>query len=194
MPQQQPQQQGQGPDGSILFKSLIKGIISGFCLTIEAFIHRSFGRYYITSGFAGVLVIFGFLAFFPDDNQTPLICFLAAYAVVWLVGMIAMGIRCWRGPDTLHSSYTGDPYVRRLLPTMKEETVKTLESLTVFGVGFWVACLNRPLGDYLMLASTLMFLRGVLLVSRLRAEATEMNDMMIEQKIVAARVRDMQGR
>jgi len=193
MPQQP--QQNPGPDGSVLIAELIKAVFAGCCLTIEVFIHGGeFGCRYITSGLTGVVVIFVFLGFCPNDNPLPLLWFMAAYALVWLARMIAMVIRRWRGLGRLHSAYTGRPYLGRLLPTMKEETVKTLESLTVFAVGFWVGCLNAPLGDYMMLTSALMFLRGVMLSSRQRAEAIELNDMVIEQKLVADRFRDMQQR
>ena len=59
-------------------------------------------------------------------------------------------------------------------------------------LGYGIHHLNRELGDYLMLAASLVFLRAHNLVVERRSRAIEMNDAVIEQKLIADRFRDMQ--
>ena len=143
-------------------------------------------------GLLGTVVIFVFAQFFPTEDPRPIFCFLIAYTVMWLIAMAGVLIRRCRRNDPVHSRYTGRPYLWHLFPSWKEENVKHLESLAVALLGYGVHCLDRPLGDYLMFAASLVFLRGYNLAATRRSRAVEMNDSVIEQKIVAERFRDMQ--
>ena len=67
-----------------------------------------------------------------------------------------------------------------------------LEALAVMVLGHGVHFLNRPLGFYLVIAATLMFFRGYFLLVRRRERVVEMNDRVIEQRLVADRFREMQ--
>jgi hypothetical protein len=145
-------------------------------------------------GFMGMVIIFVFSLFFVGQDLRPLHCFLVAYGVLWLIATVSMLIRCWHGKDTVHSKYTGLPYLWRLLPNWKEVNVKHLEALAAILLGYGVHYLNRPLGDYLMMAASLVFLRGYNHAVQQRDRAIEMNDAVIEQQLVAERFRDMQGR
>jgi hypothetical protein len=101
-------------------------------------------------------------------------------------------IRCWRRQNNGHSQYSGTPHLGRLLSGWKDENIKKLEALAVILLGYGVHCLNRPLGDYLMLAAALMFMRAYNLVVQQRDAAIQMNDRAIEQRQVAERFREMQ--
>jgi len=190
MPQKEKQQL---PDDSgVLIAGLIQGAIRGCCLSLEVFLHGRFGRAYIASGFAGVVAIYCFIACFPNENQGPLFAFMEFYAVAWVTSLIVAWVRGLRGRDQLHSRYTGQPRLQRLLPNVSEETIKHLEAITVLAIGFWVRRLNTPLGDYLLTASAILLIRGLLMSASLRRQAMEMNDMVAEQTVVAERFRKMQ--
>ena len=59
-------------------------------------------------------------------------------------------------------------------------------------VGYGIHHLNRPLGDYLILAGVFVFLRGYSMASMMRQRAVELNDAVLEQKEVAEQFRQMQ--
>jgi hypothetical protein len=189
---QNPQQSSQA--GAQVVAELIEALGRSICLTIEVFLHRGFGSRYVGCGFLGMAVIFVFAKFFPGQDVLPLYCYMAAYGVLWLITAVSTLIRCWRGKDRVHSRYTGRPYLWRLLPNWKEMNVKHLEALAVILLGFGVHYLNPPLGYYLMMAASLVFLRGYSMAVEQRTRAVELNDMVIEEKLVADQFRDMQER
>jgi hypothetical protein len=169
----------------------VEGLVRAIALTVEVFLHYGFGCRYVGCGFMGIVVILAFALHFPDQNLHPLLCYMVAFGALWLIATVSMLIRVWRGKDTVHSKYTGRPYLWRLLPNWKEMNVKHLESLAVILLGYGVHYLNRPLGDYLMIAASLVFVRGYSLAIQQRDRAVAMNDAVIEQQIVAERFRDM---
>jgi hypothetical protein len=189
---QQPQQASQAT--SRVIAELIEGVARSICLTVEVFLHRGFGSRYVGYGLVGTVVIFVFSLFFAGQDIRPLFCFLVAYGVLWLIATAGTLIRRWRGKAMVHSRYTGFPFLCRLLPNWKEENVKHLEALAMILLGYGIHHLNRPLGDYLMMAAALVFLRGYNLAAQQRDRAVEMNDSVIEQQLVAERFRDMQER
>jgi hypothetical protein len=182
------------PGGARVAAELIDGISRSICLTIEVFLHRGFGSRYVGCGFMGVVVIFIFAMLFPPLDVFPLYCYMMAYGVLWLIATVSMLIRCWGGRDKVHSKYTGRPYLWRLLPNWKEVNVKQLEAFAVIVLGYGVHHLSRPLGDYLMIAASIVFLRGYNMALQQRTRAIELNDMVIEERLVADRFHDMQER
>jgi len=193
MPQQQsPQQSNQWADTAI--RELILGLIRSICLTIEVFFRWDFGSRYVGSGFVGVVVMWFFSLFFPPTEINPLFYFSLVYCAVWLVALIRMLIRCFGKKDTLHSKYTGHPHLLRLMPGWREEYVKYLDAVIAILVGFGVRHLNVPLGDYLMAAASLLLFRDFAMVSEQRNRAVEINDQVIEQKLIAEKFRAMQER
>lgn len=175
-----------------ILADLVEGLTRSIALTVEVFLHRGFGAGYIGCGFMGVVVMYLFTLCFPDQDPRPLLWFSAAYGVLWLIAMVKTLIRYWSGKDRVHSKYTGRPYLWRLLPTWKELNVKQLEALAAILLGYGVHHLNRELGDYLMLAASLVFLRVHNLVVQQRSRVVEMNDAVIEQKLIADRFRELQ--
>jgi hypothetical protein len=177
-----------------LLAGLVEGIARAIALTVEVFLHRGFGSRYVGCGLLGTVIIFVFAQFFPAEDPRPILCFLIAYGVLWLVATVGVLIRYWRGNDRVHSRYNGRPFLWHLLPNWKEQSVKHLEALMVILLGYGVHFLNCPLGDYLMCAASLVFLRGWNLAATRRSRAVEMNDSVIEQRIIGERFRDMQER
>ena len=193
MPQQQsPQQNASFADHAI--RELIQGLIRSICLTIEVFFRWDFGSVYVGSGFMGVVVIWIFSMFFPPGDFAPLFYFSWVYCAVWLVALTGMLIRYWRGKDKLHSKYSGRPHLLLLLPGWREDYVKYLDAVIAILLGWGVHHLNVPLGDYLMAAASLLLFRDFAIGSEQRNRAVQMNDQVIEQKLVAEKFRAMQER
>ena len=191
MPQRTQNQQQFNQLSSRLLAELIEEIARGICLTIEVFLHANFGVGYIGAGVMGVLVIFLSTYLFPDQDIRAVLWFMAVFGVVWVVHGTITLIRFWRGRDTTHSKYNGRPYLCRLFSTWRETTVKHLEAMAVIALGYGIHRLNQPLGDDVMGAATLAFLRISSFTSQQRGRAIAMNDRAIEQKWVAERFRDM---
>ncbi len=191
MPQQSQHPQTSQATGRFMGQLLI-GLSRSTALTVEVFFHRSFGSRYVGSGLWGLFIIFIFSWFFPDENLRPLMWFGATYGVLWLIAVAAVWIRRWRRKDTVHSLYTGRPFLARLLPGWKETSVKHFEALLAILLGYGVHFLNRPLGDYWVFASAVMFLRGYHLAAEHRDRAIAMNDAVVEQQLVGNLFRDMQ--
>ncbi|HEX4488854.1 MAG TPA: hypothetical protein VH088_21440 [Terriglobales bacterium] len=191
MQQQRTHQQRPDPAGRLIAE-IIENAGRSLALSVEVFLHRGFGSRYISCGFFGVILMFLFSLWFPGQNVQPLLMFAGLYGVCWLVAVLNALIRHWRGQNNMHSLYTGRPFLGSVLPRWKELNVKQLESLAVVGVGFLVRQLNRPLGDYLLLAASFVFVRGYSLAAQLRNRAVQMNDSAVEQQMVAERFREMQ--
>jgi len=187
---QRPQKTQQSIEATArMWGELVEGLARSIALTVEAFLHNNFGSGYIGCGFMGIVVMFGFSLLFTNQDMRPLLWFMVAYGARWLFAALITLIRYCRGKDTLHSRYTGRPYLWRRFPNLKESTVKHLEALVVILVGYGVHYLNRPLGDWLMIAATLVFLRVYNLTSQQRSGAVAMNDRVIDQQMVAERFR-----
>jgi hypothetical protein len=187
------QRQSADPAAGLLLAQIIRGLGQAIMLTVEVFLHRGFGRRYVVSGLAGIVVMIFFAGCFNGQHCNPLFCYTAAYSVLWLIAGISTLKRCWRDNDKVHSRYTGRPYICSLLPNWKEDNVKNLEALAVVLLGFGIHYMTPPLGDYLMLAAGLMLVRRYCHVIQQRDRLIAMNDQAIEQRIVAERFRDMQG-
>jgi len=173
-------------------RQLMEGSFRAICLTIEVFLHRGFGSRYVSGGFLGVIVIYLFSLMFNPQDISPLLDFAAVYLIFWLIATLCVLIRYWRGKDKMHAKYTGRPFLWRLLPGWKEDNVKHLEGVIVIAVGYGVHYLNAPLGCYIMAAAAVVLLRNYSRISELRRRAVDMNDKVIEQKLVAEQFRAMQ--
>jgi hypothetical protein len=192
MPQPSRASQQSAETNARFIVDLIDGVGRSVALTVEIFLHRDFGAGYVGCGVIGIAVMLGFAIHFADQDLRPLMGFMAVYGLRWLFLAILAAIRYWRGKDMQHSHYNGEPYLWRFLPDWKETSFKHLEALVMILLSYGVRCLNVPLGDYLMIASSMALLRVYNLVARQRHRAIAMNDRTIETQIVADRFRDMQ--
>lgn len=175
-----------------LIGEIIEGLVRSTALSVEAFLHRGFGLSYIGCGLAAFLVMYVFATFFSGDNLGPLAVFAGLYGIFWFIACLNAWIRRWRKMEGVHSRYNGRPHLCRLLPGWQEHYVKLLESLLVLLIGFVTRLMNRPLGDYLMLAGVFVLVRVYCIASALRERAVELNDTVIEQKQIAEHFRQMQ--
>lgn len=190
-----PQQAGKQPElnkDRHLVGELIEGLARSTALSVEAFLHRGFGSSYVGCGVGAFIVMYVFSTFFQRENLGPLAVFAGLYGIFWLIACINALIRRWRKMERVHSRYNGRPHFCRLLPGWQELNVKHLESLLVIFIGFVIWILNRPLGDYLMMAGVFVLVRGYFIASALRDRAVELNDAVIVQKEVAEQFRQMQ--
>jgi hypothetical protein len=183
-----------GQGGGQLLAAMLKGLSRAIAMTIEVFIHRDFGHWYVNSGFMGVIAIFVFAAFFPDQDLRPMYLFMLVFGVRWLIVATIAGVRYWRGKNVVHSRYTGRPYLWALLPSWKEVNVKHLESVAALVAGFLLHHFYRPLGDYVLSAATVVLLRGYNYDMNQRDRAVEMNDSVIETQMAAEKFREMRPR
>jgi hypothetical protein len=191
MPQQGEKQPVLNKDAHLVGE-IIEGLARSTALSVEAFLHRGFGSSYIGCGLGAFLVMYVFSTFFQGDDLRPMAIFAGLYGIVWLIAGINALIRRWRKMERVHSRYNGRPHLCRLLPGWQELNVKHLESLLVLFVGFVIWILNRPLGDYLMMAGVFVLVRGYFVASALRDRAVELNNAVIEQREIAEQFRQMQ--
>jgi hypothetical protein len=191
MAQQAAKQPNPNPDVHFVAE-VVENVGRSLALSVEVFLHRGFGSDYVGCGLLAVFIMFVFAKFFPDENVRPLTVFAGMYAVLWLVATINVLIRWWRGGETIHSRSNGKPLLMRVLPGWKEMSLKHLEALLVILLGYGIRHLNRPLGDYLLVAGVFVLLRGYCLASQQRSRAVQLNDAVIEQKMVADQFQEMQ--
>ena len=183
----------QGSDSNVpVLGLIIAAAARSLALSVEVFVRRGFGSGYLCYGLFTFIVMFFFVQFFPNENGWPIAVFAGAYGVLWLIAAINVLIRRWRRTETVHAQYSGHPHLCLLLPSWKERNVKYLEMLLVILLGFGVHDLNRPLGDYVMLAAIFALLRDYCVASMIWARAVEMNNAVIEQREVADEFREMQ--
>jgi len=189
-----PQKSGNGERDllGLFIVEMVESVARSISLTVEVFLHKRFGPRYIGCGFFGVLIILFFTMWFPPQTIVPLEWFAIAYGVWWLVAAINAAIRFFRKQDKMHTRYNGYPYLWRLLPRWQETSAKYLEALLAILLGYGVHHLNKPLGDYLMLAASFVLLRAYGSDSEQRTKALDLNDSVIEQRMIAERFRAMQ--
>jgi hypothetical protein len=161
-------------------------------LTVEVFLHRGFGARYVGCGFLGVLLILFTSMWFPPESVMPLQWFAFTYFFFWLIAVVNVAIRYWRGTDKAHTRYNGFPLLCWLLPSWKETNVKYLEAVCVIVLGSVLIHLSKPLGDYIMVASGFVLIRAWGLASQRRNQALDLRDSVIEQQMVAEEFRAMQ--
>jgi len=81
----------------------------------------------------------------------------------------------------------------KLLP-WSEVTIKRLEPLLAFGVGWIVHVFNHPLGSFLVIAAICLAIRVGMDRMGSSERALNINDAMIEQTMALESVRNMRGR
>jgi hypothetical protein len=192
MPQQSQQQQQADETTRLFIAELVTGLARATALTIEVFLHCNFGSAYLGCGVARFVVIGLFSHWCQPQNMGPLLWFSVVYGVFWLIALSNVLLRRWRGQHTVQSRYSGRPHLCRMLPEWREVNVKQVEALLAMCVGYAIGLVNKPLGHYLLLASSFVLVRAYAHASQLRSRAVELNDSVIEQKMVAERFREIQ--
>jgi hypothetical protein len=191
----QQQNPGQGNDGRNASHWAML-ILRSIAVTVEVFLHRSFGSRYIgTQGFVGVLVILFFGAFVGVPGTGGLMVFLAAYLFACLVARVQIDRRKRRGFDPQHSRYTGWPYLMSIFPRCSELTVKRfIEPVLVVIVAAAVMNAAPALGLYLLMAGGVLFIMVNHDEAEERRRVQNMQDSFIDARDRAERFRSGSGR
>jgi hypothetical protein len=140
-----------------------------------------------------VLVMFLFVAFHPDENVLPLICFMVAIIALSLVAQISATYRWGRG-EQVNTRYNGRPYLMRLFSRWSELTIKRLEPYIVLILGWGIHHFNHSLGSFLITAAIGLGVRVGIEYRMIRSTAMDMSDGMIQQKIALENLRNLQRR
>lgn len=186
------QSQPNGPADQSLFE-ILKAMVRSVALSLEIFLHGPMGINYIDSGIAAILILFVYRSTVPPSEGSPLFWFTVLYTVVWFCRMCKSIYLRHAGKSRVHSMYCGAPHLWRLLPGWREEYVKHVEAIALIGLGFGVRWLNRPMGNYLIFAASLMLVRSVKLAYDLHCRVTDMQDRALEQKYVAEQFKRYQS-
>jgi hypothetical protein len=162
-------------------------------LPFELVLHnvKTFGVRAVSPRVGGALLLmFLFVAFHPDENVTPLICFMFAVVPLSIVAYISANRRLRRGEEC-HSRYTGRPYLMWLFPRWSEVTIKRLEPILVWAVGGIIHHFNHPLGSFVIAAAVGVAVRVGFEHRGNYVRTMNMNDAFIEQKIAMDSARKM---
>jgi hypothetical protein len=171
------------------------GVFQTLAVTLEVFLHNgaTFGeRYFGFKTIMGIPLIAMFPIFFPTHDPGPLSYFLLAYIVLAVVARLSQLIRRWRGENSIHTRYSGRPYLMLLFPKCNEVTVKRIEPVIVFVLSYALYPACPPLCGYLMTASLGLVVSVFMSEAYARARALDIKDATIEQKDLAERFRKMQ--
>jgi hypothetical protein len=194
MNQQQQQQPGMFQQAKWAFGWLLF-ICNSLAVSVEVFLHKGVGSRYIgLQGLAAAAMIFFWGGFWPGQDISPVLIYLALYLLFCFAQRMDALKRLRQGGGQEHSRYTGRPILMRFTGRINEITIKRIvEPALVFLIGILICSANEPLGKYLMLAAVGLL---VSVQSTLRFEetrATDMNDAMINQQHAAQRFREMRG-
>ncbi len=175
--------------------NLLAAVTRAWAVSMEVFLHRNMGaRYPGLPGAAVLLLVPAWGCFWGGHDLRPLFVFLGAYLVACVCHRIDFLRRSRRIGVTGHSYYNGLPRVWRFVPALPELRVKqVVEPLVVLVVGLGCAVWNRPLGGYLIGGAVSLFVSGGLCELLTRQQAMDLNDDMIDQEILAERVRELRG-
>ena len=189
----------QEPKGGLHDLKVTSNCVVSVCqilaITVEVFLHRGFGERYLgLSAALAIPMILIFSMFFPPSTIGPLFSFLMFYLIMCVVARIGVLYRSWFGKETIHSRYTGSPYLMLLFPRWREITVKRIEAVMVLGAGYAIYRDSVALGAYLMTAALGMFLSLFFSEVYSRSRAQDMKDAVIDQTLITERFRKMQDR
>ena len=165
-------------------------------LPLELVFHnvRTFGVRSVGPRAAGaVLVMIFFFPCYPNDNCQPLFLFMLAVIVLSTIARISAQLRHWNG-EVSNSRYSGTPYAMRFLPGLREITIKRIEPWIALLAGFFIHIVDHPIGAFVMTASIGLGVRVGIEYRGLRTRTMNIQDQLIDQKIVLEMARGAQRR
>lgn len=173
-------------------------IVQSLATSVEVFIHKGFGeRYCRNQAVAVIPLLMVYALMWSEADITGIGVFLAAYLIACMCVRADVVRRRRRGEDMPHSHYGGRPLIWRwpVLRRLREETVKGIvEPVLVFLTGALISPVSEPLGAYLMLAAVGLLTSVGLAREYQRMRALNIRDALIEQRQIAERVRNGDGR
>lgn len=190
----QQQNNGAKPPGQVVNWPLIVCHFLG--LPLELVLHnvKTFGVRSVSPRAGGALLLmFLFVAFHPDENVLPLICFMIAVVPLSIVAHISAKLRHWRGEQN-HSRFNGRPYAMWVLPRWNEVTIKRLEPIMAWVVGAIIYHFNHPLGSFMVSAATGLAVKVATEYRGNRARNMDVSDALIEQRVAMEGMRNAHGR
>jgi hypothetical protein len=171
-------------------------IFRALTLSVEVFLHkgRTFGERYLgLQAAVAPLLMLLFPLLFPRHDPRPMLWLLFAYLAMCGAARLRLTLRRRRSGH-VHSLYTGQPRLGRLLRFASEITIKRfIEPPLVFTAGVLLLPRSEPLGCYLMLAGFALFATVNQSIVQERVRALEMSDAFLDQRSLAERFRDMRG-
>jgi hypothetical protein len=163
--------------------------------SLEVFLHRDFGERYLGLNSLGVLLLVPlYTAFWSPHDPRPMMCFLPAFLLMCVVARLGMAKRRFGGLQG-HSLYNGWPRFLGAKAKVSERSMKLLHEPLIAGVVGWAVrdSYNAPLGTYLMIGGFCLFVSASINEAAARAQAMDLNDAEIDQRMTAERFRGMHG-
>ncbi len=166
-------------------------VIAAYATSLEVFLRRGIGSRYLGWQAVGVLILVPLHAYaLPRHRADGLTLFLVAYLVACVVQRLGMLWNHWRGM-TVHSRYSGYPWLLESHVRMSETTFKTwieppFVALCAWGIQLYV---DRLLGTYLLLAACALHLQCRLWTQQEHIQQLDLRDGWIEQQMRASRFR-----
>lgn len=189
-----PQQQAGLVDRFRSFAGWTAFVARSWAVTVEVFLHRRFGERYIgLQAVAAIPLVLLYTLFWNGHDLRPMFVFLAAYLALCLAARIGVALRRRRGPQ-LHSYYTGQPRLMRVLPRLSEFAIKrAVEPALLLVAGALTRAANKPLGTYLMLAAAALVITATLAAECERRQGLDLYDSYVDQRQASERFRRLRG-
>jgi hypothetical protein len=187
-----PAQQSQLPGIIFLAKTILTLVVHAWAVSVEVFLRRGFGSRYIGLQAALVLLLVPFYALIWNGHDPrPMFLFLVAYLGLVAFARIGVLFRVLRG-DQRHSGYSGWPRCLNSRSRICEIKVKKfVEPFVVLAIGGLIGNHNPPLAIYLVIASFCLMVTVHESDNWIRRRATDMNDAVLDQQVIAERFRDL---
>jgi len=158
-------------------------------VSLEVFLHSRFGERYLglQAALAVLLIILFQSVIYPEAENAPMHAFLPAYLIMCVVARIGMFWRRWFGKELVHSQYTGKPHLSRIFKKISEATIKKIEPVLVFILGWAVP---GGLGAYLMLSSVCLLFSVLISLAHDRQRILDLRDSSLDQLDIAEKFRN----
>ena len=183
-------QQEAKPDSGVTLLGLVAFVSRTLATSVEVFLHRGFGERFLGRHSAAVILAVFVFAGLHGGDVRGLLAFLVTYLVACAFVHIGIMRRRRRG-EVEHSFYNGRPFFLswRIFKKVSEKSAKAVEPILVFLIGCLFMPVSHALGAYLMVASVGLLVSVGLAETYQRVRQLDLQDALIDQRIVANRLR-----
>jgi len=167
---------------------LIILVIRSWALTLEVFLRRQLGSRHIgLEGPLAFLVLLFYATECPGYDLGPLGWFTLAFFGACVLHRFRPLSYFFTGQiDPIHTRYSGRPILWKFVPFLSELAVKRyVEPLFLFALAICLLPWNPPLGFYVLVGSGCLLLTVSMDVGVLQHRVQSMQDMLVEQQVVA---------
>lgn len=181
--QQQQEPQSDFVDQARATVNILIFMMRTLAASVVVFLRRNFGEQYLGGPAAAVLIAVPlFVTAWPGHDVRPLLWFLPVYLYACLLHRVVIVRRKRRGV-VLHRYYGGDSLLRRFFPRMSESTMRRgMEPLVAMIAGLLLMPVSEPLGSYIMLAGSGLFISENVNDTMQREHVQRMHDAYLEQQ------------